>query len=82
MVRKQIYLRSDQDAWLKRLALETGLSEAELIRQALDRRLRGLPRPGRNLAAWEAEMAYLRQLDDEPVAPGGRSWKRDDLYDR
>ena len=36
MVRKQLYLRDDQDRLLKRLAKEFGLPEAEVVRQALD----------------------------------------------
>lgn len=37
MVRKQVYLEHSQDAKLKRLARATGKTEAELIREALDR---------------------------------------------
>lgn len=36
MVRKQVYLEAEQDAALKRRALEEGKSEAELLRRALD----------------------------------------------
>lgn len=38
-IRKQIYLDPAQEALLKRLAGATGLAEADLIRQALDRHL-------------------------------------------
>ena len=37
MVRKQLYLREDQDALLKQKARDLGISEAELVRRALDR---------------------------------------------
>ena len=37
MVRKQIYITKRQDALLKRLAKQRGVSEAEVIRQALER---------------------------------------------
>lgn len=55
VVRKQLYLREDQEARLKRKARETGLSEAELVRLALDRYLSGgeAPLPG-HLQALEA----------------------------
>lgn len=36
MVRKQIYITQEQDERLKRLAEEQGLSEAEVVRAALD----------------------------------------------
>lgn len=37
MMRKQVYIEPRQDELLKRWAEETGRSEAETIRQALDR---------------------------------------------
>jgi len=36
MVRKQIHIEPRQKALLKRLARETGMTEAELIRRAID----------------------------------------------
>ncbi len=41
MVRKQLYIRSDQEAALKRAAQAQGVSEAELVREALDVLLQG-----------------------------------------
>ncbi len=40
MVRKQIYLTRQQNLLLKRLAKESGVSESEIIRQALEREFR------------------------------------------
>jgi len=37
MVRKQIYINRRQQALLKRLSEQRGISEAEIIRQAIDR---------------------------------------------
>ena len=37
MIRKQVYIQRQQEAALKRLSKSRGLSEAELIRQAIDR---------------------------------------------
>lgn len=42
-VRKQIYIESQQENLLNRLASETGISVAEIIRQAIDRHIRSLP---------------------------------------
>jgi len=36
MVRKQIYIEPRQEALLKRLARETEMTEAELVRRAID----------------------------------------------
>jgi hypothetical protein len=36
MVRKQVYIRPDQERFLKRRASELGIAEADLIRQAVD----------------------------------------------
>jgi hypothetical protein len=40
-VRKQIYIQKRQDALLKRLDQARGLSEAEIIRQAIEREVAG-----------------------------------------
>jgi hypothetical protein len=36
MVRKQVYIGTDQERFLKRRASELGIAEADLIRQAVD----------------------------------------------
>lgn len=36
MIRKQLYLRDDQELALKERAATTGVSEAELVRRAVD----------------------------------------------
>jgi hypothetical protein len=43
MVRKQFYIHKRQDALLKRLSQVRGLSEAEIIRQAIEREATGTP---------------------------------------
>lgn len=62
MVRKQLYLAGDQERALKRRAAETGLSEAELVRQALDAVLAApasaAPRPGRAAALARLRVAW------------------------
>jgi hypothetical protein len=85
MVRKQIYIRKDQDKRLKLVAKRTGVAEAEFVRTALDRALaepvEPPPRP-RDPAAWEDEVAFLRERHAQGPLPGTRDWKREDLYDR
>ncbi len=82
MIRKQIYLESEQDMLLKRLAGETGQSEAALIRQAIDRQMGMICQPRRDFQAWEAERAFIQQLIEQPAPPSPRQWTRDELYDR
>ncbi len=81
MVRKQIYIEPEQDAELKRMAERTGASEADLIRQAIDRQMGSLP-PRRDLRAWENERAYIEGLMRRGPVPGGRSWTREELHER
>ena len=81
-VRKQVYIESYQEEILKRLARETGISEAEFIRQAIDRYGQSL-RPARhNLGAWEKERAFIDRLIQQGSVPGGRTWQREELYER
>lgn len=81
-VRKQIYLEPTQDALLKRIAGATGVPEAEIIRQALDRHLQYGQLPRRDHQAWAVEQAYLAQLVALGPTEGRRSWQREDLYER
>ncbi len=82
MIRKQIYLEAEQDALLKRLAGETGKSEAELIRQAVDRLRDTMPRSRRDLNVWAAERSFIESLIAQSADATSRAWTRDDLYDR
>jgi len=82
MTRKQIYIETRQEALLKRLAQRRGISEAELIREAIDRQLGSSavhvlpPDP----VAWEEALEFMRGLQAQG-ADQGRTWKREDLYE-
>lgn len=78
MVRKQVYLRPDQDRKLKKLAKKEGRTEAEMIREAVDQLAKAKERE----AAWEAEWKMIMERLKLAPVPGGRNWKREDLYDR
>ena len=83
-IRKQIYLEPYHDAALKSLCEQTGQSEAQLIRLALDRQLmqgHGLPPSTPDLSAWEAEKKFIAALQLKPAIAGARDWQRDDLYE-
>lgn len=81
-VRKQIYLEPRQDAILKELARTTGISEAEIIRQAIDRHTQSFQLSKPDLIAWEEEQSFINHLIEQGSVPGGRSWQRSDLYER
>lgn len=81
-VRKQIYLEPIQESMLKRIAGATGVSEAEIIRQAIDRHIQQVRMPPRDRRAWIAERAYLAQLVALGPVAGARAWRREELYER
>jgi hypothetical protein len=60
MVRKQIYIQKQQEAFLKRRARELGTTEAELIRQAIDRQVAFRLKPDRSV--WRKEREYIQKL--------------------
>jgi hypothetical protein len=81
-VRKQIYLEPEQEVVLKRLSQQTGMSEAGIIRQAVDRQTRLLRFRRRDRQAWERELAFIEGLLQQGPVSGGRTWRREDLYER
>ena len=81
-VRKQIYIEQTQEAQLKALAKQTGLSEAEIIRQAISGQARVLRLPRRELDVWEAEHAFIGHLMALGPVTGKRTWTREELHDR
>ncbi len=81
MVRKQIYIEERQEAHIKSLAKETGRSESEMIRAALDVWLDVQARQRRARKAWEAEKAFIESLLAQGPVEGGRTWTRDAIYE-
>jgi len=84
MVRKQIYLPRRQDRALKHMARERGVSEAEVIRQALEREAEStasIPRGG--MKAWESILQFL-QKRKEALPQKGKPvvWNRQELYEK
>ncbi len=81
MTRKQIYLRDDQERRVKRLAKRRRMSEAALIREAVDDFLvqageeDALTRFRRHLQ-WVKERAKAI-----PAVERERTWTREELYD-
>ena len=83
MVRKQIYIQRRQQALLKRLARARGVSQAELIREALDHQASAnswsaQPDP----EAWERAHRFMLALHARgPLRGRARTWTRDELYE-
>jgi len=81
-VRKQIYIEPAQEQMLKQLSETLQVSEAEIIRQAIDTQLRTFRPRRRSRRAWENERKRIEQLIAQGPVPGRRKWRREDLYDR
>jgi predicted DNA-binding protein len=80
MVRKQVYIEPRQETQLKQRAAETGMSEAEIIRQAIDHWLEEEARRQRAAEAWEKARVLMEDRYAQGAVPGGRTWTRDELY--
>ncbi len=81
MIRKQIYIESRQQAALKQQARTLGTTEAEVIRQAIDRQMTVVRLGARDLRAWEREKAFVHKRMAKGSISGGRRWKREDAYE-
>jgi hypothetical protein len=82
MIRKQIYIAPQQDKMLKRLARQTHKTQAEIIRDAIEGHAQSLKDKQSRRKAWRAIEATIEQRMKLPAVEAGRSWKREDLYDR
>jgi hypothetical protein len=81
MIRKQIYIESRQDNSLKKQARDLGVTEAEVIRRAIDRQMTSVRLGIRDRKAWEREKAFISKRTAKGRVLGGRQWKRDDAYE-
>jgi hypothetical protein len=80
-VRKQIYLEERQNRLLKREAKAQRVSEAELVRRAIDAALKTGTRGATNPAALKPFLEFARKRLAQGPIPGGRRWKREDVYE-
>ena len=84
MVRKQVYIEPRHDRMLKRRAKQRGVTEAEIIREALDRVdvTPAGPRGQVNADAARQALAFMHSLSARKnQAPKGRTWTRESLYE-
>jgi hypothetical protein len=83
MVRKQIYLPRKQNQLLKRLAKQRGVSEAEIIRQALERDVKAATYTVReNSAGWDEILRFVKERQAKYAGQGKPvQWNRQELYE-
>jgi hypothetical protein len=81
MIRKQVYIEPRQNDLLKRWAAETGMTESEIIRQAIDLWDESEERKRRAQEAWQEARAFIEELIAQGPVPGGRTWTREELYE-
>ncbi len=83
MIRKQVYIESRHEHLLKERAREYRVTEAELIRQALDRCLIPQAASTPDPDAWKEIRRYIeRRRGPVKAKAKRRRWTRDSLYDR
>ena len=82
MIRKQVYIKSHQEALLKDKPRSLGLTEAELIRGAIDEHLRSKFEIHKDASAWESEKQFILSRMKEGNYSLKRGWKREELYGR
>jgi hypothetical protein len=83
MVRKQIYIHKRQNALLKRLSQARGVSEAEIVRQAIDREISGgaARKTAGDRTAWEEFAAFVMARRELGTTGEPLRWNRQDNYD-
>lgn len=83
MVRKQIYIKKRQEIMLRQLSQARGLSEAEIIRQALERETGMRATHARESSTAWAEILQFVQERKSALAEGGKpvKWDRQELYE-
>ncbi len=84
LVRKQIYILKRQETLLKKQARLRKVSEAELIREAIDQKTsRAATTPFHpDHEAWERALAFMKSLQAQgPLPNQRRMWKRQDAYE-
>ena len=81
MIRKQVYIEPRHEEILKQTAERWKLSEAELVRYAIDQLEKDQPPGPVRQRAWEKLKAFAEERALMQVPPTGRTWTRDDIYE-
>jgi hypothetical protein len=81
-IRKQVYLDVQQNDILKQTSRRLGVSEAEIIRQAILNQTGRMMLGTKSNHAWKKERQFIQTLLEQGSVTGSRTWKREDLYER
>ena len=84
MIRKQLYLPKRLNQFLKRAARQRGISESEVIRQALERQAEiSTPAVCDSEKAWGEILAFVEAYRKKPELLHGKPYKfnREELYE-
>jgi hypothetical protein len=84
MVRKQIYISRRQQTLLRHLSEQRGLSEAEIVRQAIDREalVPASQAYASDEQSWQEALAFMRSLRERADQfSGPYHWNREELYE-
>ena len=83
MTRKQLYLPKRLNQFLKRAARQRGVSESEVMRQALERDEKTITYPIRESAeGWEEILRFVKERQAAYAGQGKPvQWNRQDLYE-
>jgi hypothetical protein len=78
MVRKQVYIKPEQERKLKRLAKKLGVTEAEVLRRCLD----DMAEEGREETPEDSWLELLEFMQERArKVPGSTvKWRREDSY--
>jgi hypothetical protein len=83
MIRKQFYIHKRQQALLRKMSEARGISEAEIVRQAIEREASGEsfrpPLPDRS--AWEEIMRFVESRKALGSEGEPYRWNRQDAYE-
>jgi hypothetical protein len=82
MVRKQIYISKRQQQLLKRVARKRKVSEALLIREAIDHQFQNVEQVSSSKSeAWQRALGLMKSLHAQgPLQDRPRQWTREELY--
>ena len=82
LVRKQVYIRPAQERFLKQRAQALGVTEADLIRQAIDLLVRSHALEALDEGAWADEQVFMQQRMDATPRSAAPPWqfRREEIY--
>ena len=83
MIRKQIYLEERHQEVVRKKALAQGVSEAEVIRKAIEAQQEQRRTQFLDPAAWKRALALMRSQRRAPVQGRvhSKKWSREELYE-